>query len=152
METIDIIRQLCAKKGISVAQLESELEYGNGSIAKSKNMSADRMYKIAQYFGVSVEYLLTGKTVNETNDEMAILRQQQSILMQIGKIGQDMTEYYKRISECQDQLADLKKEYSKLESQKKPLATDSQDAVTQPDIFDMFGGFEDKLPFNKKEG
>ena len=148
METIDIIRQLCSKKGISISQLENELEYGNGSIAKSKNMSADRMYKIAQYFGVSVEYLLTGKTVNETNDEMAILAQQQSILMKIGKVSQNMTEYYKKISECQNQLSELKKEYAKLEAQKKSSTSETTEDPQQVDLFDMFPDFDDELPFN----
>ena len=148
METIDIIKQLCAKKGITVSQLENELAYGNGSIAKSKNMSADRMYKIAQYFGVSVEYLLTGKTVDETNDEMAILAQQQSILMKIGKVSQNMTEYYKKISECQNQLTDLKKEYAILEAKKKSSLFEASEVPQKVDIFDMFPDFDEELPFN----
>lgn len=119
METIDIIRQLCAHKGITISQLESELEYGNGSIAKSKNMSADRMYKIAQYFGVTVEFLLTGKNISEVDDEMAIIRQQQSILMEISKISQAMFDYSKKIENFKERLQTLKNEYNKLESQKK---------------------------------
>ena len=142
METIDIIRELCNKKGISLSQLESDLEYGNGSLAKSKNMAADRMYKIAQYFGVTMEYLMTGKTVNETNDEMAILAQQQSILMKIGKVSQNMTEYYKKISECQNQLSDLKKEYALLEAQKKANTSEAAEGIDQMDIFDMFPDFD----------
>ena len=150
METIDIIKQLCANKGISISQLENELEYGNGSIAKSKSMSADRMYKIAQYFGVSVEYLLTGKTVNETNDEMAVLRQQQSILMEIGKIGEEMSAYYKKIADCQEKLTNLKKDYSKLENQKKNGASNTAEVSQQPDIFELFSGFDEELPFNSR--
>ena len=66
METIDIIKELCKKKGLTVTQLENELDYGNGSLAKSKSMSAERMYQISKYFGVSMEYLMTGKTIEET--------------------------------------------------------------------------------------
>ena len=120
METLDIVKELCKEKGLSIAQLESNLNYGNGSIAKSKgNMSAERMYNIAQYFGVSMEYLLTGKTISEADDELSVLRQQQSILMEINKISQMMSDYYKKIAECQDKLTTLKKEYNKLESKKK---------------------------------
>ena len=153
MEILDIIKQLCKERNISIAQLEQALDYGNGSIAKSKgNMSADRLFKIAQYFNVSMEYLMTGKTVNDTNDEMAIMMQQQAILMKISKIGQDMTEYYKKIAECQDQLTELKKEYSKLESKKAPQPKDNQQ-LPQPlpmpgEFIDFLDGFGDDLPFN----
>lgn len=63
MDAIDIIKQLCKDKGTTVTQLESDLGYSNGSIGKTKNMSADRIYQISQYFGVSMEYLMTGKTI-----------------------------------------------------------------------------------------
>ena len=150
METIDIIRQLCSQKGISLAQLESDLEYGNGSLAKSKNMSADRLYKIAQYFGVSMEYLITGKTITEADDEVSILRQQQSILMEINKVSQLMSDYYKKIAECQDKLNQLKKDYSKLETKKKSSEASSspnEDPLKYPDLFDLFSN-DDELPFN----
>lgn len=63
METIDIIRGLCKEKGISITKLEVALGYGNGSISKAstKAMRSDRLKAIADYFDVSMEYLLTGK-------------------------------------------------------------------------------------------
>ena len=149
METLEIINQLCKGKGISLAQLEKELDYGNGSLAKSKNMSADRMYKIAQYFGVSMEYLMTGKTMSETDDELSILRQQQSILMDINKTSQLMSDYYKKIADCQDKLNLLKKEYVKLENQKKDTAfknfeqENESNKAWELSLFDT-----DTLPFN----
>ena len=150
METIDIIRQLCSQKGISLAQLESDLEYGNGSLAKSKNMSADRLYKIAQYFGVSMEYLITGKTITEADDEVSILRQQQSILMEINKVSQLMSDYYKKIAECQEKLNQLKKDYSRLESKKKSSeakALADVEVIEYPDLFDLFS--DDETPTTK---
>ena len=145
METIDIIKELCKKKGLTVTQLENELDYGNGSLAKSKSMSAERMYQISKYFGVSMEYLMTGKTIEETDDQMALLRQQQSILMEINKINQQMSDAYKKINEYQDQLSSLKKEYNRLSS-----GTKSESATKTlkelPD--DWHNLFEDELPFN----
>lgn len=144
METLDIIKQMCAGSGISIAQLENELGYGNGSIAKAKNMSADRIYQIAQYFGVSMEYLMTGKTINETDNEIALLRQQQSILIDINKINQEMTDYYKQIADCQSKLTALKKEYNKIESKKKTSESNNEE-----DIDDSFwDGIDEELPFN----
>ena len=58
------------KRGISQGKLEKELGFSNGSISKWKNSTptAERLQKIADYFGVSVQYLMTGEedTPNET--------------------------------------------------------------------------------------
>ena len=63
MEIIDRIRELCRKNGISVTKLEAALGYGNGSISKASTtaMRSDRLKAIADYFGVTMEYLMTGK-------------------------------------------------------------------------------------------
>ena len=135
METIDIIKDLCSKNNLSIAQLEGNLGYGNGSIAKSKSMSADRVYQIAQYFNVPMEFLMTGKTVEDTESEIAILRQQQTILMEINQINTKITSYYRKIAECQNELTKLKAEYKKLESKK--MAVGGDDSDNWPDIFDV---------------
>lgn len=63
METVDRIRELCQQRGISITKLESALGYGNGSISKPSTnaMRSDRLMTIANYLGVSMEYLMTGK-------------------------------------------------------------------------------------------
>lgn len=155
METLDIIRQLCKEKNITVSQLENELDYGNGSIAKSKgNMSADRMFQIAKYFKVPMEYLMTGTTVSDTDDEMAIIRQQQSILLDISKVSQQLSDSYKTIDKCKDELIKLKTEYNKLELKKrKPTSTDESESDStystipgQATLFDVID-VDDELPF-----
>lgn len=154
MEALDVIKQLCKEKGISISQLESDLEYGNGSLAKAKSMSADRMFKIAQYFNVSMEYLMTGKTIQEADDEIAIIRQQQSILLEISKINESMSEAYKTLDKCKDEIAKLKTDYNKLELKKRKasIADDSESTPSQAimpgqgNIFDLIN--EDELPFN----
>jgi transcriptional regulator with XRE-family HTH domain len=121
MDTVEIIRKLCKERGVPVSQVENDLGYGNGSISKSKNMSADRAYQIAKYFGVSVEYLMTGKEVDEINDEMSLLRQQQSILLEISKLSQEITKLYKNIDIMQSNIVSLQQEYSQIEAQKNQL-------------------------------
>ncbi len=66
MANIEIIRRLCKENKISISKLETELGYGNGSIAKTSNMSADRLKRIADYFDVSMEYLITGEPLNNS--------------------------------------------------------------------------------------
>lgn len=65
MGTYDIIKMLCEKRGTNITSLEQALGFGRGSIGKlrtaHKAMNTDRAKKIADYFGVSVEYILTGE-------------------------------------------------------------------------------------------
>lgn len=63
METIDIIIELLKQKGVSGAQMSRELGFSNAVFSQWKNKkqkpSAESLQKIAEYFGVSVDMLLT---------------------------------------------------------------------------------------------
>lgn len=65
----DNIKDLAAQKKISVAELERTLGFGNGSISKwnKQSPSADKLKKVADYFGVTIDYLLDRKPVAQTN-------------------------------------------------------------------------------------
>ena len=69
MSTYERIKELCDKKGIAQTALEKELGFGRGSIGKLRNgnTTAERLQKIADYFGVSVPYLTTGKEESKEN-------------------------------------------------------------------------------------
>jgi len=63
---VNRIKELCGIYGINFSRLERELGFANGSLAKSReNIQADRLYAIASYFHVTMEYLLTGNTTGE---------------------------------------------------------------------------------------
>ena len=55
MEFIEKVRTLCNERGTSIKQLEKDLKFSNGSLAKGIPR-ADRLYKIAEYFDVPMEY------------------------------------------------------------------------------------------------
>ena len=78
MATIDVIRALCAKNNTSIKALEKELGFSNGSLAKASTIKDDRLQKIAEYFNVSVDYLMTGEEQNGyyLNEETAKLAQE----------------------------------------------------------------------------
>ena len=63
MTQVERVRAICKEKKIPISRLETDLGYGNGTFnpKKSENISSDRVYPIAQYLDVSVEYLLTGE-------------------------------------------------------------------------------------------
>lgn len=65
METGEIIRKLCHASGTSVTKLEEELGFGNGSLTRGSSIRSDRLHAVAKYFGVSMEYLLTGVSDTE---------------------------------------------------------------------------------------
>lgn len=57
------IRSLCKEKGITFAELERTVGLGNGTIRRwdSKQPRLDKVRKVAEYFGVSVDDLLAKK-------------------------------------------------------------------------------------------
>jgi len=60
MTSLEVIKDLCDKNGITISALEKELSYGNGSLAKAKKLPADRVLEISKYFDVPMEYIMTG--------------------------------------------------------------------------------------------
>lgn len=94
------------------------------------------MFQIAKYFKVPMEYLMTGTTLTEADDEMAIIRQQQSILLEISKLSETLSDSYKTIDKCKDELARLKGEYNKLEMKKRKNSntTDGEDSAGDPAV------------------
>lgn len=68
MSSIETIRKLCKDKGISVTVLEQELGFGNGSLTKTNNIRSDRLEKVADYFNVSVDYIL-GRESDKIQEE-----------------------------------------------------------------------------------
>ena len=68
MNVLERMKALCKENNISITKLENEMGYGNGSLAKAKNISGERVYEVAQYFGVSMEHLM-GKEKKESTAE-----------------------------------------------------------------------------------
>lgn len=67
MTIYERIESLRKSKGLSQGKLEKQLGFSNGSISKWKNSTpkVERLQKLADFFGVSVEYLMTGKEDDE---------------------------------------------------------------------------------------
>lgn len=55
------IVKLCKEKGINIYNLESALGYANGTIRKWKKNTprVDKLKAVADFFGVTVDYLIT---------------------------------------------------------------------------------------------
>ena len=65
MSVLERIKMLCMKNSTSISKLEKQLGFSNGSLAKAKTIKNERLSKIADYFGVTVDYLLNGEQKTE---------------------------------------------------------------------------------------
>lgn len=64
------VKELCIENGTSLNKLEIECGFGKGYISKldKSKPNSENLQKIAEYFGVSVDYLMTGSepTIEES--------------------------------------------------------------------------------------
>ncbi|ELB42658.1 helix-turn-helix domain-containing protein [Enterococcus faecium] len=67
MNLLERIKKLCNQRGISVYQLEEKIEIGRNTIYQwnKRTPSTEKIQKVADYFDVSVDYLL-GREEKET--------------------------------------------------------------------------------------
>lgn len=74
MNTLYIrIKELALEKKISLAQIERDLDLGNGAIStwKKSNPSSEKIMLLSKYFGVSTDYLLGMANVEKGNVDLA---------------------------------------------------------------------------------
>lgn len=110
MTTIDIIRQLCEKENTSLSALEKEMGYGNGSLAKAKSLSSDRLYEISRRFHVPMEYLMTGE-IERVDAETQKLERKRKVLEEINALNRQIMQMYRDIATAQSRLDDLTRKY-----------------------------------------
>ena len=63
MNSVERVKKLCKKNKIPISKLERDLGFSNGYIGQLRKgvFPDDRLAKIADYFGVSTDFLMTGK-------------------------------------------------------------------------------------------
>ena len=60
MSSVDVLLALCKQRNIAVSRVERDLKYGNGYFKslKKKEIPGNRLSEVADYFGVTMDYLL----------------------------------------------------------------------------------------------
>lgn len=73
------VKKLCRDKKVSMNQAETEIGLAKGYISKlnNSNPNTKTLQKIASYFNVSVEYLLTGKEEENEQKKTSISEQEE---------------------------------------------------------------------------
>lgn len=105
MNTGEIIQQLCKENDIKLARLERELDFGNGTIAKSSYMRSDRLKAVADYFGVTMEYLMTGEDPSPAASGHHITDFEYEIILAFRKHTQVQASVLKLLDLDQDEAA-----------------------------------------------
>lgn len=59
----DRIKELCEKNDVSMNKLESDCGFGRGYVSKLEKSTpnSQKLQKIADYFNISLDYLMTGE-------------------------------------------------------------------------------------------
>lgn len=67
MNSVERVKNLCKERGIPVSRLEKELGFANGYISQLRKgvFPSNRLVEIADYFGVSIDYLVNGTEETE---------------------------------------------------------------------------------------
>lgn len=60
MNSVEVLLALCKQRKIAVSKVERDLKYGNGYFKnlKKKEIPGNRLSEVADYFGVTMDYLL----------------------------------------------------------------------------------------------
>ena len=81
MNSVERVKAICKERKIPISKIDRDLGYANGYIGQLKKgvFPADRLQDIAEYLGVSSEYLLNGDEKESDkyylNDETAEMAQ-----------------------------------------------------------------------------
>lgn len=92
MTVFERIEKLRKDKKISQGKLEKELGFSNGSISKWRNSTPtyERLQKVADYFGVSVDYLMTG-TEDKKESPVLTARDERDIAKDLNRIMEKLS-------------------------------------------------------------
>jgi len=88
LTTFERIEKLRNEAGLSQGKLEKELGFSNGSISKWKNSNPTykRLQKVADYFHVSIEYLVSGEEKPKEKSPELTARDEKDITKTLNKV------------------------------------------------------------------
>lgn len=94
MTILDKIRSLANERKVTLAELERSLDFSNGSLRKwdTSTPSGDKIEKVADYFNVSVDYLLGRTKIPYTSNDNLLNTQELETLIMFRKETEDMSD------------------------------------------------------------
>lgn len=97
MNGVDRVKAICKERKIPLSRLEKDLGYGNGYIGQLRKgvFPSDRLMEIAEYLGISTNYILTGS--EKSTPTVAGKRASSDI--QLSTAEMDMIKKFRRLDE-----------------------------------------------------
>lgn len=98
MNVLDRIRKIINEKGMSISELERLSDVSRGTIGKWDKVipSADKLQRVAQTLGTSIDYLLTGKEPEENSETLLLAREANSLTQEQLHVVKNIIEEFKR--------------------------------------------------------
>ena len=95
---VERIEALCKEKGVSFRKVELSLGFSNGILRswEKKTPSADKLAAVAEYFGVSMEYLMTGKEKAPAHEEPELSEDEVMLLSAFRSLTDDQRRFVLR--------------------------------------------------------
>lgn len=66
------LNQLCKENKTTISEVEKKLNLSNGSLRKDGDIKSERLLALADFFGVSMEYLMGRDSKNDEYSEKEI--------------------------------------------------------------------------------
>lgn len=88
MGTYDRIKELCKKKNLTITGTEKALGFARGSLCKidTNKPSMEKVQKLADYFDVTIDYLMTGEEPAEKPNSDLTARDERDIAKDLDNI------------------------------------------------------------------
>lgn len=128
MNSVERVKELCKERKIPISKLEKDLGFSNGYIGQLRKgvFPSNRLILIANYLGVSPDYLMTGETSSDKKETTLTRRDERDIAKDLDRImgeirkGDDGPLYYNgvEISEASLGLLQNAIEYALRETKK----------------------------------
>lgn len=93
MTLLDRVRELCKEKNISQRKLEKDISISNGASSKwaKSTPSGEVLQKLSNYFGVTLDYLITGEEPKEISKPQLTTRDEKDIAKDLDNIMEKLT-------------------------------------------------------------
>lgn len=92
MDLKERIKELCKINGVSMNKVESDLNFGKGYISKlgKSTPNANKIRQIADYFNVTVDYLMIGKESSSETEVQLTRKDEKDIARRLKSTLEDL--------------------------------------------------------------
>lgn len=99
LSIVDRIRVLSNEKGLSLTELEKSVGLGNGTIGKwnKQSPSCNKVKLVADFFSVSIDYLVNGVENNLTINNGAEMGTIQDNGMPLGETSEELLRIFQKL-------------------------------------------------------